>query len=370
MIVVIKNNILLIICFFLIADFLSYIFSLNHEKPEAIFLFLYNIKNGADCILDDDKENADTITFKNIINVDHSNAKLLGYNVNMELYRLSRININIQLNDFGITIIMLFFAKYYSHGQYEYFIDEFKSIKELEILTRFLLNEQQHITLPVDLATHKKYSLSSQSYKFTKNNILTVKAFRAIVNLMTSKMLQYNIDDYIENFIMCIEDFHIHIIESFYMFTSVIKNCLIIKECHNLGYKNYAYTFPKPIKTSIYDGDYWFQIPNGANFFAYHNNMYIYSGYESYDTNLLLNKLFNRFNFPIVGIVYNHHVFPIIFDHTDYIGNWTLTKEYIQQCNFNCIFRNNNELNVNGKMKNVYFVKTNISGLFKLIYNK
>lgn len=263
------------------------------------------------------------------------------------------------LADFGITILMLHFAKFYSRGQYPLFVNAFKCVKELEIIETYLLKyNQNHIQLPINMATHSSYGLMAQKHLFVNNNALTCQVFKSINESMRLPSITPS------TFIKLIELLHINIIESFYIFTSITKNCKIISECKELTYKCLNYTFVKPYKSTVYDGDYWFVLPQNAIWFAYHMGR-VKIAYVSADTRALLHQL-DSIKDVVMGFIYDNQLFPIVIENPNLIGNWKETIKVLQKLKLNCILSNCPPVH-NAAAKNFYFVRESFQNIFKLI---
>ncbi|ATZ81565.1 GrBNV_gp33-like protein [Drosophila innubila nudivirus] len=354
---------------------------IKNKNLPSICVFLYNCNNGIHCelmsnnkkqdanvlldipnISNFNKESSKIVTFENLTPLDNTTALMNGYIVDEKLMALSRIDLNISLPDFGITILMMFFAEFYSKGQYPLYMNTFRCIKELEIIERFLLAyNQRSIKLPMNLATHKIYGIKTQREKFINTGSLTISNFNNINNLMRAPSITP------EQFIESISKLDLSIIESFYIFTSITKNCKIINECHDLQHNSMPYTFQKPVQSLRYDGDYWFVLPRNAIWFAYFQGRVKYSSYVSCDINEKL-KCFKVANVMcvVVGFIHDNCVYPIIFDDPRIYANWALTINYIINMKFNCIL-NPNTVTMPTKQSQIHFVKQNVATIFKLI---
>lgn len=329
--------------------------NINKDNSAAICVFCYNIKSGISCDLD---HSPNAINFNTINAGINTRAKINGYQVNRDLFELSRVPINLKLADFGITIIMLHFAKYYTVYPYPIFVNEFKCVPEFEMIERYLLSyNQNHIKLPLNLATHGIYGLKAQQHRFKNSDALSCEAFNFINVAMRQKIEP-------ENFLTIIESLHINIIESFYCFTSITKECKVISECKELTYESLQYTFAKPYKTPVYDGDYWFVLPPKAIWFAYLQGR-VKVSYISNDTRESL-RIFDKFNIKhvIVGFIHNNQIYPVIIEDPNLLGNWSLTIQIIKNFNLNCVF---NDSPLNKPLKNVFFVKNQHHNIFKYI---
>ncbi|AYP97933.1 GrBNV gp33-like protein-like protein [Mauternbach virus] len=350
---------------------------IKNKNLPSICVFLYNCNNKIPCELapsNDQKHNTNAygmnfnnstskiVTFENLTPFDNATAVMNGYVVDEKLMALSSIIVDTPLPDFGITILMMYFAEFYSKGQYPLFMNTFRCIKELEIIERFLLTyNQKSIKLPMNLATHKIYGIKAQHKKFINTGSLTISNFNTINHLMRAPSIMP------EQFIECISSLDLSIIESFYIFTSITKNCKIINECHDLQHNSMPFTFQKPVPSLCYNGDYWFELPRNAIWFAYLQGRAKYSAYISCDINEKL-KCFRVANVmcQVIGIIHDNCVYPIIFEDPRIHANWTLTINYITNMKFNCIL-NPNTVNMPMKKSQIHFVKQNVATIFKLI---
>lgn len=349
--------------------------SLNRKNLPSVCVFIYNCKNGVNYKLnpsfnnnDRNNTNADdadlyinTTTLDNITPLCNANAQMNGYIIDDKLFSLTNIDLQMSLRDFGITILMMYFAEFYSNGQYPLYMNTFKCIKELEIIERFLLAyNQKSIKLPPNLATDREFGIMAQSHRFCNYGHITVELFNHINLLMRTSDISIN------QFLKTLEPFDISIVESFYIFTSITKNCKIINECHDLQHNCMPYTFQKPIKTPKYDGDYWFELPNNAIWFAYHQGKVKYSAYVSCDITEQL-KCFKIANVlcVVVGFVYNNCIYPLIFEHPSLCAQWDLIIKYLSDLKLNCVFRPKTDP-LPEKKNRVHFVRKSIYTIFKL----
>lgn len=319
---------------------------------------MYNIKSGVSCNIGNANQHNIT-TLKTLTPLVNSTAIMNGYFVDEELKLFSTINVPIPLEDFGITIVMLYFAQYYSRLQYPLFVHTFRCVRELEIIERFLLAyNQNNIKLLPNLATHETYGLKKQGSKFKDSKHITVRAFHAINSYMRSPEITP------EKFIDCIKTLHVNIIESFYMFTSITKNCKIINECHDLMHDNMNYIFQKPIESVRYDGDYWFELPMNAIWFAYFHGKVKFSSYIGCDIKESM-SIFHANNIKciVVGFISDNKIYPLIFEDPEIYGSWNRIIEYIYKYGFNCALNNGVPDQKNNR---IYFVKNNVSAIFKL----
>lgn len=200
-----------------------------------------------------------------------------------------------------------------------------------------------------------------QGKTFTDSKYLTVLAFEAINNYMRSSEITP------EKFIDRIKPLHINIIESFYIFTSITKNCKVINECHDLIHNHMKYTFQKPMKSLRYDGHFWFDMPTKSIWFAYFQGKVTFSTFAGCDIRCSM-EIFKTNNIQclVVGFINNAKIYPIIFEDPEIYGNWEKIIERIQKCGFNCALRGG----VPNQKNNIYFVRNNTPTIFKFEPNK
>lgn len=377
---------------------LELLLSLNPKRPSAVFAYAYNVLNNTLVTLDNDEENTGIGNLRphQLTSTVNNEAFINGYSVGSELYELSihlktlRDNDEVKLRDFGITSLMMCFADFYTKGQYPLFVDAFRNVPELERLESFLLKyNKSRIMLPLDMATDPKYGIKKNLHRFQGNNqLLTMEAFEDIVLMMHTPKIKP------EQFIGKIAKYHLHVVESFYNFTSITKHCKVIKECRDLHQQSLNYTFPKPILSytvdAVSDCDYWFILPQRVVWFAYHSGSIKYSTYISRDTNRLLESVFStrNLNCIVVGIVVDSTtMYPLYFESAMHRGNWHATVETIKMLGLNCIYRpgpppplstfiaNPNNLLTNAQLnfikklytKQFYFVKRTSNQIYKRV---
>lgn len=385
----------------------------GRRNQAAIFVFLYNVLSGipvkmavavdggigGDNDNDNIKNNNDLIITIDKLNSMQNAAAYMngGYVCDESLWSLCECfrSTTIQTSDFGITVLMLYFAHYYAREQYALYVEEFRCIKELAVIERFLLSyNQTRIKLPLNLSIHPKYGLKRQAHRFVNSNHLTMTLFETMIAMMQQSQtvsgraskqavkrtkLQHSMADIgavssltPDMFIDFVSMFHVRIIESFYIFTSISKNCKIIYECSEfMNVNKLEYTFQKPIKTDNFTlAEYFFQIPSGALWFAYYQGKIKFSSYAGNELYSLF-KVFdvNKVMCVVVGFIdtSNNTLTPLIFEdlHTD----WTRTIAAINYLKLHCVFRPISEVDVllkkNKAAPRFYFVKAGIAAIFK-----
>lgn len=332
--------------------------ALNYvDKCASICILIYNsIKCKTPCYKSTDGSGTNVYNLTATINY---TSKQNGYYLEDDLMNLINIKLDIiSKSDFGITLLMMFFAKYNSVNQYEIFVYTFRCIDEFENFEMFLLSlKQRTIKLPTDMATDENYGLLRNKSTFINSNYLTIKEFEEITNYMKS----VNVTS--ETFISIIKHLHISIIESFFMFTSIYGISKTIEDCHKLliHQNHFKYKFPKIIKTSIFDGDYWFTIPPNAKWFCYNQGKTDFIGFVN--TNIInLMKVFdnNNINCIVVGIIHNNVLYPLYFENENMYCQWGLIIKKIKDLNMNCIFK---QLPIKCKSR-IYYVKNGNPTIF------
>lgn len=336
--------------------------SLRPDDASAICAFIYNVVSGIKVHFDD-KPTA--ICIKNLTHSHNMQGKLSGeYYVGRDLFELSKLSIAFPIYDLGITILMMFFAKFLSRNQYDIFIMAFKNIKELEHLESFILNPiSRRCVLPDNLSIHDTYGLKRLSSTYTSNDCLGLEQFKAITGtLMPSKHLTPLV------FTTTIQRFHISIIASFYCFTSLTCNAKMVKDCRELSQTSLNYTFVPPTKAFNYNGDFWFQLPRGAIWFAYENSAIKYSTYISRDVNRMMDVFSNlNIRHRIMGFVHNNQLYPVKIYDPNLMGQWANVVGTLQSYNLNCILNDSTILRPPLNCNNLYFVRNNYELIYKYI---
>lgn len=321
-----------------------------------IHVFLYNVHRGLECAMDNN-----AVAVSPLINATASANG--GYTVDERLHRLSRVKLDVPLEDLGITIVMLAFARYYSMNQYPVMVNSLRSVRELEYVEQFLQTYTiASIKIPINLATHEKYGLLANRARFANGRAaLTVLEYRTVVAMMKVP----GIDP--DEFVSLVARYHPRIVEAFYMFTSITKDCKVIAECRELSIaRRFAYTFEKPVKSIKYDGDYWFQVPVRSVWFAHHQGRWTFQSYVGREIDDKLRRSLSNVPGIVIGFVSDGHVYPIAIEHPLYTGNWTRAIALFQQRGLNVALVGG-PLPV-GRPKNIYYVKNRIHALYKLYF--
>lgn len=333
-------------------NILPHLLSLNVKRPSSIFSYVYNILSGVAYNLDEDETSSLKPT--QLTSTINNEAFVNGYYVGRELYELANNmkSMNLKREDFGITSLMMNFADFYSKGQYPLFVDAFLNLKELGSLEVFLLKyNKSKISLPLDMATDSRYSIKKNLHRFRNCELLTLSEFNMIITMIQTPNVTA---DY---FINLIKKYHLHVIESFYIFTSITKHCKVIKECRDLNRRSLNYTFPKVFHTSDNGGDcaYWFLMPPRAIWFAYYQGSIKYSTYITRDIERLLDNFTTSCNIKciVVGVISNNTtMYPLFFEDPMYRFNWDATVNLIQNMGLNCIYQKNDPTTLDVSMTN------------------
>lgn len=288
------------------------------------------------------------------------------YSVDKYLYELSqKLKLPIELKDLGITILMALFARFYSRNQYAVFVNNLKFIPQISYIEDFLCNytSKRYVYLPQNLSIHPTYGIKAFSDQFTHSGYLTVERFEFLTFYIRTPEAKP------ENFVEFVKYLHPSIIESFYMLTCIDRSgaLKLINECREFNRYNNSlvYTFPKPKLVHDFDGDYWFQMPQKSVWFVCLKNQFKYSSYVSRHIDILM-KQFCQIDSYVIGIIVDNNIlYPLVYDHPNYIGCWTKSLEFFRQNGLNIVYKTKNEFVTDGRKKNIYFVKENCCMLYK-----
>lgn len=348
--------------FFYVLDLCDYL----HSLPIAHQVFLYRVhKNKTiddfiSCHEDENSESSKAIGTDQLTSNINNQSIVDGYCLTKELYdkAIQYPSIKIDNRDLGITILLLNFARYHSHGQYHLFIDECYNIEELDLFVRQLLRcSSMFVKLIKDLSIHRKYGLKAQMQNYTKNGHMTLEKFNGFFELLNYKELT------VVNFIKICRPYHIGIIESLYAFASFTCNTRLIVECQYLHRAQLNVKFDKIQHVLQYNGCAWFDLPSGVTWFASFNNCLKTSNYKTRaEEHDILQKLSNVKHLLIFGVIVDTIVYPLRIDDWAYEGNWKKTADMFKELNLNCIFN----FDTTPLHKNAYFVVHNKPLLYKM----
>lgn len=364
----------------------------------SLCAFLYNIKSGVPFSIGDTERSGITPMLNSSANM-NGGYWLVGELFDFATQALITLE-PIKLEDFGITIIMFLFARYYAHNQYAIMINTLHSIKEIEHLELYLKqyattavpkrsqiihnnvlncmvrshlnaanNEKTDRVSPIvtaNLATDERYGIAANAARFRGTRAITLDEYTFIVRALNSKTLT------VDNFISLINEFHIRIVESFYIMTSITKDSKVVNECRELSIRQMKYKFARPVRSAVYSGDYWFLVPTGAIWFAYSQGFRTYQSYVSRDADKLLDAaLDNVKSGVLVGFIHDNVIHPVIMDSPECNGDWERTIETFSRHNLPIIFHDNRAtpppLTEPNAAKHLFFVKENVTILYKYI---
>lgn len=334
------------------------------EKSAPLSVLIYHVLSGSTCSLGD---RGDEITLETLI------AKHNNINPEKEYVvagRLMTIVNNVvtaikkrdfPTSDFGITILMLHYAIFHGRSQLALFTYEFGSVAEIKLVYDYLSTYRElSIYLPTDLATDAKYGLKKIGSKFNGKNCLTVELFGSISRSMKSPKITP------EAFIESLCHLNVHIVQSFYMFTSIKRDLKEIAECNDYGNNTLDYKFEPFRKSSELYGDFWFVMPANAVRFAYLRGNTAFSTYTGRDVNVLMQQL-SELDCFVVGFISNNQIYPLAFHNERTMemgidGQWLLTIKKIKELKLNCVYK---EPPIPENMPKVHFVKLYDSFIYK-----
>lgn len=331
--------------------------------PIAAQVFLYNVRANA-CQVHRD----DTNGLESVATADNDAAAMNGYTVREHLYRVSRARfaaaelpdwedvdlldtatgtpsatdtdqpLRFRPCDLGITLIMMSFGSYYSRKQYPIFVNCMKTVRELELLERFLLACGRTATsgsqqlLPANLAIDPRYGLYANRDRWQGRRYLRVDEFEAICNIVRSRHSRP------DEFVEALLPFDPTIVESFYMFTSVTRDVRMISECRELSCPRFIYTFDRPTRSERYDGRFWFRVPPRSTWFAYSQGRWSFQSYLGRDSDTLMLRL-QGIKALVVGFVHDRSLYPVFVDHPLFVGRWAETMQCFAALGFPVVFR-------------------------------
>lgn len=281
-----------------------------------------------------------------------------GYNLNLKLYKIANIKFNVNIKDLGITILMLSFHKYYSCGCYQLFVNKFQYIKEISDFMEFIKNMKFSNNF-LDLSIQKGYQIKDFLHIFIGSEMITFTSFLDFKFKFYHKR-SLEIDEFIE----FIKNYHLNIIQSFYIFTSLGSKDSQNRECSMVVRNDFPYTLPIITKTDTFEGDYWFFVPERSIWFAYFENQFRYSNFM---TPIIDERIKNMFNFeklngPVVGFVYDNKIIPIFIDDIKYFGNWEEIIKILTRNNLPIYLTSIKTCKPRGV---VHFVKNGMFNIFK-----
>lgn len=334
-------------------------------------VFLYNVLSGSANIALGNAGDTNVTSAASISPYTNSTALIEDYVLDSELYRLVQDwpHGNFSSADFGLSILLINFAYFYGRNQYVYFAYTFQCVREMYILEEYLLRyKHKSIILPANMATDDRYGL-----KQLKMLSANAGHFKSLITLseftILSQMMQNN-NTTPEMFVKCLHKYHINIIETFYMFTSITKDCKAIRESHDylLG-DNFNYNFNKIIPTgSIDDALLWFAVPPNTVWFAYSQRRIKFSAFVNKHTEMSVKHSlhFAPIDFVFFGYVGNGIGNVVAFEQCEYYGKWEQIVKMCKNYDISCPLQSTENM----ENKNVYFVKLNNCNIFKYVIKK
>lgn len=292
----------------------------------------------------------------------HTNTQAIidGYVLNSELYDLAK-NYNqcpISVEDLGITIVLMNFAKYHSKAQYHLFIDECYTITELDSFeSKLILCNNSFIRLPKDLPINRRYGLLAQRKKFINTGAMSVEAFERFFFTI------HKLDIKVTEFIKFCEPFHLSIVETLYLFASFSCQTSLILECRMLQNRTLNYKFEKMQLTTHYNGCAWFVLPKKCIWFAHQNGRIKASRYITREAEANIVEFLKPVdNYLILGLISDDIVYPLKIDSPQHNGNWHATRDFLSEHGYNYILR----FDTTPIYKKAYFVMDNVNIFYKL----
>lgn len=301
--------------------------------------------------------------FRDITSLINAKAKTFkeGYVLKSELLSVVNCKYDLSIADLGITILMMNFARHYSCGQYELYVNMFRSIDEIKILLDFMSKcTKSYIKLPKDLSVDAKYGLYAKREYFNGKEPLKLHRFHLITSLMHHKGLE------VDNFISLLQSLHPLIVSGFYNMTSVTDNLRRNVECSNMIRKCLTYEFQKFEISLTYTGDYWFCVPSRAIWFSYFNDRVKYSSYAPQDFDVALQR-YKLLNVQIVGYIHDNIIAVIMIEHPNFIGKWRAMIDFFIANNIPIyMFAGTPSVDVVRSNHTICFVRNGNKTIFKL----
>lgn len=338
-------------------DLLSEI--MKYDNSASLSVFLYNISSNDIGFVQASDGGVTLAT----ISASHNHSRS-DYIVDSELFAFARdakeAIEKISIEDFGITVIMLHYAKYMSCNRFVTLAYEFMDVPEFELIRELNLNA---ITMQKNLATDKVYGL--KALKFEGRCFLTVRLFNKIITAMCSMRHGPN------RFVSDVSEFHINIIESFYIMTTLRNSVNDIADCRKFQRNALDYVFPVIKSQKTIFGQYWFSLPKKFVRFAYLNGKVAFTSYVNSATETSLINAFHGKGLVclVTGFIYDSVICPIsFFNDSQCNGQWSVVCDKLEQLNFTLILQvydaNDNTILSH---KNVYFVTNGDSSVYKYI---
>lgn len=313
-------------------------------------VLLYRVKkNNVQLQCDENSTNADYL--------DHD-----SYSVNSNILKLVEWikSCNITAVDFGLNLVLIAFAEFYTKNQFHVFSGEYKIVNEIDLINNFVaLSGKNALKIKTDLIVDSEYGLFKNMELFKSKKPVTMRDYQSMISLLTSNVCTPKL------FIKKVSMFHIKIINAFYLFLSVNRESKLVVDCLEIKIPKFPYKFPVPLTMYEYTGDYWFGKMSKDFMFAYYNKKINVNKFI--DCNILKSmSKFDSLNSIVFGYISEGFIFPIWIEDSEYKGNWTKTINKFMELGFNSPLRIGTPPITK---KFVYFVKHNDLRLYKYIIN-
>lgn len=295
-----------------------------------------------------------------------------GYNLNKTLYAIAQTQFDIPIEDLGITILMIWFGKYYSEGNYPIFINIFKQIKELNIFM-IAIKQFKFPAKYTDLSIKKHHQIEDNLALFSNNGFLPKYKFEEFIKKFNS----LNVD--ISEFKIFISPYSKNIIESFYTFTSLGSTLSKNRDCSLIVRDGFFYNLPKLRKVNRFIGDYFFTLPDRTIWFAVFDQNICYNSFMSPQIDNRIKNLFcsvnntsirmfrNHLTGPLVGFINNNQIYPLFVDDVRFTGDWVQIKNIFKESGFPIFIYPKSEYK--NQTQNIAFVVNESFNIFKLEKN-
>lgn len=281
-----------------------------------------------------------TSSINKIASIGASNA----YNLNEDLYNIARTFVDkfsIQHPDLGIIILMLSFAKYYSHNQYALFVYYFQEIEELEHIETFLLKSNSQINLK-NLMIDEKYGIGNfhnrNNLSSITNKLLTLFSFITFSKQFFDQKFIFGK----KMFHQSISQYPIEIIASFFVLLNVEKNIKLCEESKSITFSQLMYKFrsmPKIETSQCTNFEFYIKLPKNIIWFAYHQNKFTFTSYVKKQTQNYIKHMFDKLKKLIVGYLHNNLIVPLYIEDES-INNWQDNYNYFKANNLPINFTN------------------------------
>ncbi|CAH0393250.1 unnamed protein product [Bemisia tabaci] len=295
-------------------------------------------------------------------------AYLTGYVITQELGDLKAYSESLFKNeqltkcDLGMTIILMAFGEYHTHGQYPVFVNDFHSIAEFKLLETFIGKHASSIVFYKHLLIDKTFGIFANASKFCNSEAIGYLEALFILTSMTKEKSRP------EEFIEWISNYHIRIIESFYALTTLDEPELSVVQCQEVFAKQASSCeiekFSHEASFDFRNYAFWFSVPHGSVWFSWHGVARCFYGFAKRDYNALLNVLQGITEGAVVGFIHNRQVYPVLIDSPNLAGRWLQTVAVFKNLALNVVHRNDSLVENEGI--NVFCVKNGCKTIFRI----